>query len=56
MSQVAVAPVPASVQVLNEPIPLDVSVRIPVGVVGPVAVSVTLMVQLVELLTTIVVG
>ena len=53
----AVAPVPASVQAVNVPVPLLLKVTLPPGVIGvPGDVSVTVTVQLVTLLTTIVVG
>ncbi len=50
------APVPVNVQALNAPVPLLVKVTVPPGVVGVPDMSVTVTVQLVELLTTIVVG
>ena len=54
---VADAPVPDSTHAwLKVPIPLVEMDTVPVGVVGPVDMSVTVAVQLVELLTTIVLG
>ena len=51
------APVPDSMHAwLNVPVPLVEMDTVPVGVVGPVAMSVTVTRQLVALLTTIVVG
>ncbi len=51
------APVPDKEHALNVPVPLLVRVRVPDGVlVVPGDVSFTVTVQLVELLTTIVVG
>ena len=48
---------PPSVHVVKVPVPLLVSPIVPLGVIAvPGEVSVTLTVQLVELLTTIVVG
>ena len=52
----AEAPVPDSKHVVNVPVPLVESDTVPVGVVGVPEMSVTVTVQLVELLTTIVVG
>lgn len=49
----AVAPVPASVQVVNVPVPLVVRLTVPVGVrAGVGEVSVTVIVQVVGWLTT----
>ena len=56
MEHVATAPVPARVQVVKVPVPDVKNVTVPDGVVGDAAVSVTVTVQLVELLTTMVVG
>ena len=54
---VADAPVPESMHAwLKLPVPLVEMDTVPVGVVGPLAMSVTVTVQLVTLLTTIVVG
>ncbi len=54
---VADAPVPPRVHVVNVPVPLLPRVRVPDGAIAvPGEVSVTVTVQLVELLTTIVVG
>ena len=54
---VADAPVPDSMHAwLNVPVPLVEMDTVPVGVVGPVDTSVTVTVQFVELLRTIVVG
>ncbi len=50
------APVPVNEHVLNAPVPLEVKVTVPPGVVGVVDMSVTVTVQLVTLLTTSVVG
>jgi hypothetical protein len=45
------------VHVVNEPVPLDVSVIVPCGVLGvPAAVSVTVTVQLTELFTAVLAG
>ena len=56
--QVADAPDPESMHAwLNVPVPLVEMETVPVGVVGPLAaLSVTVTVQLVTLLTTILVG
>lgn len=55
--QVALGPLPASVQVVNPPVLLVNRATLPVGVVGAVAfVSVTVTAQLVTLLATTVVG
>jgi hypothetical protein len=54
---VAAAPLPPNVQVVNVPVPELDSPTVPLGVIAvPGDVSVTVTVQLVELLTTIVVG
>ena len=54
---VATAPVPESMHAwLKVPVPLVKMETVPDGVVGPVAMSVTVTRQLVALLTTIVVG
>ncbi len=50
------APVPVNVHAVNVPVPLVVKVTVPPGVVGVPDMSVTVTVQLVELLTTSVVG
>ena len=53
----ATAPAPPRVHVVNVPVPLLVRVTVPVGVLAvPGEVSVIVIVQLVELFTTIVVG
>ena len=52
----ATAPVPARIQAVKVPVPVLDSPTVPDGVVGDAAVSVTVIVQLVELLTTNVVG
>lgn len=55
--QVATAPVPARVQAVNVPVPDDVRVTVPVGVIAvPPEVSVTVTVHVVAWLTTTVVG
>ncbi len=54
--QVEVAPVPVRLHVVNVPVPLLVNVTVPVGVEGVPETSVTVTAQLVELLTTRVVG
>ena len=55
--QLAVAPVPDKEHVpVNPPVPLLENETDPVGVLGVAELSVTVAVQLVELLTTIVVG
>ena len=57
MEQVATAPVPPRAQVVNVPVPELVRPMVPLGVMAvPDDVSATVTVQLVELLTTIVVG
>ena len=57
VEHVATAPVPPRVQVVNVPVPVLVRPMVPLGVIAvPGEVSVTVTVQLVELLTTIVVG
>ena len=56
MEQVAEAPAPDSVQVVNVPVLFVVSVIVPVGEVGAVEVSVTVTVQAAGLLTSVVAG
>ena len=56
MEQVAEAPTPDSVQVVNVPMLFVASVIVPVGGVGAVEVSVTVTVQAAGLLTSVVAG
>lgn len=56
MEQVAEAPTPDSVQVVNVPVLFVVSVIVPVGEVGAVEVSMTVTVQAAGLFTSVVAG
>ena len=57
MEHVATAPEPASVQLVNVPVPLLDSVTVPVGVrAGDGDVSVTVTAQLVKLPTSVLAG